>query len=517
MKTITILWVDDEIDLLKPHVMFLEEKGYHVETANNADTAVEMVRSSHYDIMLLDEHMPGKTGLEVLAEIKTYAPALPVVMITKSEEEDIMDQAIGAQIADYLIKPVNPKQILLSIKKNIDKKRLVTEKTTSAYQSRFGQLGMEINDCHSMEEWMQVYRKLVFWEMELARTQDSAMDEVLRMQRNEANNLFSRYVKKNYLQWLEQDNENKPLLSPGVFVNKVFPLLDQGDKVVFVLIDNLRYDQWMTLYPVISEYFLVEDDSLFCSILPTATQYARNSMFAGLMPLEIERRYPQYWVNEDEETSKNLHEEELIRLQLERYSKDMKFYYEKVNNSKAGSKIVENYKGLLDHQLSVLVYNFVDMLSHARTESDMIRELANDEAAYRSLTQSWFEHSMLLELIRKLAEEDVKLIVTTDHGAIRVQNPIKVIGDRQTNTNLRYKQGKNLNYNQKEVFEVTTPRKAHLPQVNVSSSYIFAGSEDFFAYPNNFNYYSSYYRDTFQHGGISLEEMLVPLMTLVPR
>jgi CheY-like chemotaxis protein len=517
VKEITILWVDDEIDLLKPHIIFLEGKGYKVESCNNASDAIEMVRGNHYDLVLLDENMPGMSGLEALGEIKSIDSALPVVMITKSEEEDIMDEAIGKQISDYLIKPVNPNQILLTLKKHIDKKRLVSEKTTMAYQSKFGQMGMEINDCRDFDDWMKMYRKLVFWELELANIEDSGMDEVLRMQKNEANNLFARFVKKNYISWLDQDEEDKPLLTPNVMKEKVYPILEQGQNVAFILIDNLRYDQWQTLYPVISEYFSLEEDTMYYSILPTATQYARNSLFSGLMPLDLQKRHPNHWINEDEESSKNIHEEDFIGFQLKRHYKDFTYHYEKINNEKMGAKVLENLNTILDSQLSVFVYNFVDMLSHARTESDMIRDLAADEAAYRSLTLSWFEHSMLLELIKKLSEREIKLIITTDHGSIRVQNPVKVIGDRQTNTNLRYKQGKNLNYNPKEVFEVTEPRKALLPQLNVSSSYIFAFGEDFLAYPNNFNYYSSYYRNTFQHGGISLEEMIVPLVTLSPR
>lgn len=517
MKKNTILWVDDEIELLKPHIIFLSGKGYHVDSCNNANDALDMVQESNYDLVLLDENMPGMSGLEALGEIKSIDSALPIVMITKSEEEDIMEEAIGKQISDYLIKPVNPKQILLTLKKHIDKKRLVSEKTTRDYQSKFGQMGMEINDCRTFDDWIKMYRKLVYWELELANIEDSAMDEVLKMQKTEANNLFARFIKNNYLLWVDPKEEDKPLLTPNVFKEKVYPQLDKGEKIALILIDNLRFDQWQSLYPVIKNYYTLEDDSLYYSILPTATQYARNAMFSGLMPLEIQKHYPNFWINEDEESSKNMFENDLIGMQLKRHYKNYSYHYEKINNEKMGAKIIDNLDSILESDLSVFVYNFVDMLSHARTESDMLRDLAADESAYRSLTLSWFEHSMLLELIKKLSEKGVKLIVTTDHGSIRVQNPIKVVGDRQTNTNLRYKQGKNLNYNKKEVFEVTDPRKAHLPQVNVSSSYIFAFGEDFLAYPNNFNYYSSYYRNTFQHGGISLEEMIIPLVTLSPR
>ncbi|GET20754.1 bifunctional response regulator/alkaline phosphatase family protein [Prolixibacter denitrificans] len=517
MKTIRILWADDEIDLLKPHLLFLEGKGYSVTAVTNGDDAIEQVNRKNFDIIFLDENMPGLSGLETLASIKNVVPGIPVVMITKSEEEDIMEEAIGAKIADYLIKPVNPNQILLSIKKNIEKTELVTRKTTSAYQSEFARLGMQINDSLTHEDWVEVYRKLVFWELELEESDDHTMDEVLLMQKSEANQAFSRFVKKNYFDWLEQPAGERPLISPDLFRHRVFPLLDQGEKVFVLLIDNLRYDQWRILQQIVREYYTTDEEELYFSILPTATMYARNAIFSGLMPSEIAKTYPNLWLNEEEEGIKNQHEEELFTRQMARYGRSEKFSFEKMTNLKSGRRVLDNLANMLENPLSVMVINFVDIMSHARTEMDMIRELANDEAAYRSLTESWFRHSPLLELIKELSTRDIKLVVTTDHGTIRVHNPLKVIGERSTNTNLRYKQGRNLKYNRKEVFEMTNPGAGFLPSSNVSSTFIFASGTDFFAYPNNFNYYVSYYRDTFQHGGISLEEMLVPFVTLSPR
>lgn len=517
MRTINILWVDDEIDLLKPHIIFLTEKGYHVETANNGDDAIEMCKKTNYDLLFLDENMPGLNGLQTLAEIKKFAPSLPVVMITKNEEEDIMDQAIGSQISDYLIKPINPNQILLSIKKNMDQKRLVTEKTNADYLAEFGKLGMRINESLTFENWIEVYKNLIYWELELEQSGNSTMDQVLKMQKSEANSAFSKFIKKNYFTWFDDKNPHKPLMSPNVLKTRVFPLLKENKKVFLIVIDNLRYDQWKIIQPVLQENYQVDKEEMFIAILPTATQYARNAMFAGLMPSEIQKMFPNIWLNDEEEGGKNLHEEELLKKQLIRNGLSDKFFYDKISNLKAGKKLCENLPNIINHQFSVVIYNFVDMLSHARTELEMIRELANDDSAYRSLTLSWLQHSPLLELIRSLAEHDIKVVITTDHGTIRVNNPIKVIGDKNTTTNLRYKQGKNLNYNPKEVFEVTQPARAHLPLTNVSSTYIFATNDDFFAYPNNFNYYVNYYKDTFQHGGISLEEMLVPLITLSPK
>ena len=512
-----ILWTDDEIDLLRAHIIFLEEKGYEVDTANNGSDAIEKVKNEFYDIIFLDENMPGLTGLETLTEIKTISPNIPVVMITKSEEENIMDEAIGSKIADYLIKPVNPKQILLTLKKNIDQKRLVTQKTTSSYQIQFGQIGMQINDRLNFDEWKDIYKKLVHWEIELSQSDDSTMDEVLAMQKDDANKAFFKFVKDNYVDWFTQDLDERPMLSPDIFKHRVFPHLDDGKKTLVLVIDNLRFDQWRTLSPVFNQYFRTDKEELYCGILPAATMYARNAMFAGLMPSEIKKLHPELWDDDDNEGGKNKYEEELIRKQLSRFGRKESLYFEKVGGVKKERWVTDNLNNILENDLSVLVVNFVDMISHARTEMDMIRELANNEKAYRSITLSWFQNSSLLELLKGLAENDISIIVTTDHGSIRVNNPVKVIGDRETNTNLRYKLGKNLNFKSKNVFEVRDPRKIFLPSRNVSTSYIFASNTDFFAYPNNYNYYANYYKDTFQHGGISMEELIIPVITLSPK
>ncbi|HBS85403.1 MAG: two-component system response regulator [Bacteroidetes bacterium GWF2_38_335] len=514
MRKIHILWTDDEIEFLKPHIMFLEEKGFVVSTASNGSDAIQMVKQNAYDIIFLDENMPGKSGLEVLTEINKLFPGIPIVMVTKSEEEDIMEQAIGSKISDYLIKPVNPKQILLTIKKLIDNKRLITEQTTRSYQTEFGKLGMQINSASSFDDWVAVYKELVYWEIEMDKANDRTMDEVLKMQKNDANSSFAKFIKRNYFSWFEPLNKNRPLLSPNIFKDKVIPLLNNNRKVAVILIDNLRYDQWKVIQPAIRDYFTIEDDTIFCSILPTATQYARNSIFAGLMPADIDLKYPDLWLDDEEEGGKNMHEEDLIQSQLQRFGIKDKFSYNKINSLREGQKLVENINEISSNKLSVVVYNFVDMLSHSRTEMKMIRELADDESAYRSLTLSWFEHSPLIELLKGLAEKGVTVVLTTDHGTIRVNNPIKVVGDKNTTTNLRYKQGRNLNYNPKEVFEITNPADARLPKTNISSVYIFATGDDFFAYPNNYNHYVKYYKNTFQHGGISLEEMLIPVAVL---
>ncbi len=517
MKEIKILWVDDEIDLLRPHILFLQEKGYKVFTTSNADDAIEMVKNNPYDLIFLDEHMPGISGLEALSDIKNLRPNVPVVMITKSEEENIMEEAIGSRIDDYLIKPVNPKQILLTIKKNIETDKLITEKSISNYQSQFQELSNLISDAAHFSDWKKIYRKIVYWELELSENQDGGMHEILQNQKHDANNAFAKYIQSNYAGWFSDKSEEKPLLSPSLFKEKVLPLLSAKENVLLLVIDNLRFDHWKVLMPYINELFSIEEEDLFFSILPTATQYSRNSMFAGLMPLEIQKLYPGIWLHDEESGGKNLKESELLKNQLTRLGLDTRFFYEKISRAQTGRKVLQKLSNLLNYNLSVLVFNYIDMLSHSRTEMDVIKELASTEAAYRTLTLSWFRHSPLLALLKELADKKIKIILTTDHGNIQVHNPRKVVGDRNTSVNLRYKTGKNLSYKKQEVFDVNDPTTIHLPKTHVSSKYIFATNQDYLVYPNNYNYYVNYFRNTFQHGGISMEEMMIPFVILNPK
>ncbi len=512
-----LLWADDEIELLRAHLLFLEKKGYEVVTVTNGTDAIEQCRRHSFDLVLLDEMMPGLSGLETLQRIKEIHPAVPVVMVTKSEEENIMDQAIGSKIADYLIKPVNPNQILLALKKNIHRKEIVTEVTQSGYQQSFTQIAMQIGDCRTWADWIEVYKRLVHWELELSGT-DSSMTDMLAMQKEEANNGFAKFIRNNYLGWVDaldptRPQADHPLMSPELFKRKVFPLLNEGRKVFLVVFDNFRYDQWRMIAGELGDAFDIDED-LYYSILPTATQYARNAIFSGLMPNKIAEMFPDLWVDEEEEEGKNLNEGPLIGTQLERFRRRNTYSYHKVNDSAGAERFMQQLNNLGRNDLNVVVFNFIDMLSHARTESKMVRELANNESAYRSITLSWFRHSVISEFFRQLAQTDYSVIVTTDHGSIRTGKPVKIVGDRNTNTNLRYKLGKNLAYDSKDLFVIKDPRKAQLPAPNLSTSYVFATGDSFFAYPNNYNYYVSYYKDTFQHGGISMEEMIIPVVTL---
>jgi len=517
MSKVRILWVDDEIDLLKPHILFLQEKGYEVVTSNNGDEGLDLINESNFDIIFLDENMPGISGLETLTQIRNNFPNLPVVMITKNDQEHTMEDAIGSSISDYLIKPVNPNQILLCLKKNLENKRLVSEKTTQAYQQEFRSIGMELSNRLSHTEWKDIYKKLTRWELELEKSDDQSMNDVLLIQKSEANSMFAKFYENNYINWINGKNTDAPVLSHTLFKEKIFPNMDNETPLFVILIDNLRYDQWKMIQPVIEEYYRVQDDDLFYSILPSATQYSRNGIFGGLLPSEIARKYPKLWVDEDDEGTKNQFEGELLTELLKRYGKDIKFNYSKILNIAAGKKYVENLPNIASNKLNVLVYNFVDMLSHARTEMEVIRELADDESAYRSITLSWIKHSPLLEVIKYISELKANLIITTDHGSVKVTNPVKIVGDKNTNTNLRYKFGRALSYSKKDVFEARNPEEIFLPRFNVSTSYVFCRSNDFFAYPNNFHYYVNYYKNTFQHGGISMEEILIPIIFLNPK
>ncbi|MDW3646285.1 MAG: PglZ domain-containing protein [Bacteroidia bacterium] len=521
MTNAKILWVDDEIDHLKGHMMFLRQKNFDVDSASNGIDALEMIQEATYDIVFLDEQMPGMDGLAVLAEIQQIKPNLPVIMVTKSEEEHIMEDALGAQITDYLIKPVKPTQIWLACKKVLENKKLITAKVNSGYQQDFRNIAMQFFEDNDFEDWKDIYKKLMYWEGKMEENEDKSMEEVLSTQLNEANANFGRFVARNYLDWLHTSDPNqKPLLSPDVIPQSVFPHLDGNyESVFFLLVDCLRFDQWKAFESLVSELFYVENEQSYYGILPTATQYSRNSIFSGLMPLEISKRYPKYWLNDDQEGGKNKFEGEFLQELISRHKLNIKHSYTKVIRNEDGKNLADNILNLMNNDLNVIVYNFIDLLSHSRTEMNIIRELAPNEAAYRSISRSWLEFSPLLSVLKTLSQRNVKVILTTDHGTVRVKRPSRIIGDKKTTTNLRYKQGRNLNYDEKSryLFTVRKPSDAFLPQSNVSSTYVFAMEDYFFAYPNNYNYYVNYYRDTFQHGGISLEEMIIPLIELSPK
>ncbi len=513
----TILWADDEIDLLKPHIIFLETKGYKVVPVVSGGDAIDALESQIIDVVFLDENMPGLSGIETLKKIKATHQHVPVVMITKSEEEYIMEDAIGSEIADYLIKPVKPNQILLCLKKILDQKKIVSEKSIMSYQQAFRDIAMRISDKMTLSEWDELYKELVYWELQLEKNDDTGIQDILHEQKAEANNCFGRYIERNYQNWINGKASEKPLMSHTILKEKLFPSISNEKSTFLFVIDNLRYDHWKTIQPYINEFYRTEMEEIFFSILPTATQYARNALFSGLMPSEIERKYPQYWLNENDEGSKNQFEQPLLEEYLKRYGKNIKMSFWKVLNYEFGKKVYDNINSMLQNQLNVVVFNFVDMLSHARMEVDLIKELAEDEKSYRSVTASWFENSTMFEMLKFLSAKKIPVYIATDHGSIKINKPVKVIGDKNINANLRYKVGRALDYPESQVYEIKNPEDVYLPKQGVTHRYIFAKEADFFAYPNNYNQYVHYYKNTFQHGGISLEEMMIPFVKLMPK
>lgn len=509
-----ILWIDDEIDFLKPHILFLQSKGYEITLAVSGIDAIDLLEShpSGWDLVLLDENMPGMSGLQTLERLKILAPDVPVVMITKSEEEDLMDQAVGNQIKDYLIKPVNPNQILLTIKKLLDAGRLVSEQVSANYRKEFMELTTLIDKAREFGDWSDIYRHLTVRMLEFC---DTAPDiaELLHVQYDEAGKAFFKFVKKEYEGWIKNQDPSV-MTSDRIMGQRIIPLLRDNSSAVLIVMDNFRLDQWLTVKPLFSEYFDIESAELYCSLLPTTTQYARNSLFSGLLPRDIEKRFPELWIDEEDERSKNLNEEPLVRNCLDRNGlHDIRLRFFKANSSSQLNGIIRNI-GTDIEGLTVIVVNFIDILSHTKTDSDMIRELASSDAAYRSLTLSWFRHSPFTELLRTISRSGTNLFFTTDHGTIRTIRPVKIVGDKNVNTALRYKSGRNLAYPSKEVMAITKPFDAGLPAHNLSTTYIFAGNHDFFVYPNNMNRYIRQFSDTYQHGGVSFEEMILPFVQL---
>ncbi|ADX67222.1 MULTISPECIES: PglZ domain-containing protein [Weeksella] len=514
---IKILWIDDEIDLLKPHALFLEKKGYEPTMINNATDALEVIEKENFDAVLIDENMPGLSGLEALPKIKDIRPLLPVIMVTKSEEEHIMEDAIGSHIADYLIKPVNPNQILLSLKKILESNKIISEKTIINYQQEFRDISMSIINARNFADWEDIYKKIVYWELELENISDQALIQIIENQKEEANAAFFKFIERNYEDWL-YNAEDAPILSHQAFKEVVLPHLDPNEKVLLIMIDNLRYDQWKVIEPLFNRYYNSTQEDLYSSILPSATQYARNAFFAGLTPLDIQKKYPEYWLNDHEEGNKNSNEKEFLSDQLKRLGKgNLSMNYFKILNSDFERKISDDFNNFKNNNLNVIVYNFIDILSHAKTDNKIVSEMIRNDKTYRSITKHWFENSYLLEIVKKASTEGIKIIVTTDHGTIYVKEPTKVVGDKESSTNLRYKLGRQLQYDPKDVFVIDQPEKFFLPKVNISSKYIFAKENLFLTFPKNYNHFVNYYKDTYQHGGISLEEMIIPIAVLTPK
>ena len=508
-----LLWVDDEIDHFKSHILFLNNRGYDIDICISGQEAIKLIKLNTYDAILIDQNMPGLSGTETLDLIKEKT-LIPVIMISQNSEESTVEEAFGLKVNDYLIKPLNPTQILLSLTKIFKNKELITNKTISNYQKNYQEINSKINYCNSIKEWIEIYKILTYWELEISQIDNNDIYEIIESQKKEANRLFGTFIEKNYKNIL-LDNDID--LSHTLFKNKVIPELSSERPTLMILIDNLRYDQWKCLEPDIISDYKVTVNEIYSSIIPTTTQYSRNSIFSGLSPIEINKKHSELWKNENDEGGKNLFEKLLLKEQLVRLGKNISFNYHKVINTKEGIKYYEKLENEKQNDLSVLVYNFVDMISHAKKDVNFIKELAKDDKAYRSLTLSWYNNSNLKKIITKAKELGYKIIITTDHGTINVNTPSLVSGDKEISTNLRYKTAKKINSETKKVIKIDDPSSFLLPSNYLSSCFIFAKENTYFVYSNNYNNYVNMFKNTYQHGGVSLEEMLVPFVVIKPK
>ncbi len=516
LKAKKILWVDDEIDLLRSHMIFLEGKGYEMKGVSSGDEAVRVILKETFDLVLLDESMPGKTGLETLQEIKEISANIPVIMITKNEAEGLMNQAIGMKIDDYLLKPINPLQIFSAVKRALEAHSIQEGAASKDYLQVFGRVDDQVSRRPDWKQWVRIHQELCQWDLEFDRFGGTGMDQIHVDLRKKCNVEFARYIEDNYTSWLHADDG--PTLSVDVFRKYVFPHLTAKKQVYFIVIDCMRYDQWLTIEDIIAPFFNITRDS-YCSILPTATPYSRNSIFSGLYPADIHKQHPELWLERSKDDfSKNRYEDRLMDGQMKRARMGhLKTKYSKIYNADEANDIhrqVDTY-GELD--LVAMVFNFLDILAHGRSQSDILQEIAPDERAFRSLMRSWFSHSALLKILKKISRLGATVVITTDHGSILGQKASLVHGNRETSTNLRYKFGDNINGDPKQTLLVRRPAEFRLPAESPSKNYIFARENYYFVYPTRFHEYEKQYLGTFQHGGISLEEMIIPCITMTPR
>ncbi|MCS6790057.1 MAG: PglZ domain-containing protein [Bacteroidia bacterium] len=512
-----ILWVDDEIEHLEPQILHLTAKGFEVLSARHPSEAMDILTRQPIDLLIVDEHMPGMDGIEVTRRVKKLQPHLPVIMVTKDEEESLLESAVGIDIADFLIKPVSPQQLFSACRRILSKAILQQQQAHLDYQRDFRRIATILAFDPTLEEWYAIYKELVYWDIALEKSEASEIREILDGQRTEANLRFCRFFVQNYLEWVH--TAQRPTLSPDVLPRFFLPHIGSRPKeaVVLILIDGMRYDQWKVLESLIAPYYYVAEEHLFFSILPTATQYARNSLFSGLFPLEIAQRYPRYWADDDEEGGKNLFEEEFFGDLLSRHKLPPKVAYEKVLRPEESRSLLQRLPQILQqNSVVVLIFNFLDLLAHTRVQMNILKELAANDIGLRATTRAWLETSAVLQVLRLLPQYVSQVFITTDHGFVQVKRPVRVMGDRETTTNLRYKQGRNLSFDKEEksVFHIRKPEEGKLPRATASSTYLFAMEDRFLVYPTNYNDYVRLYKDSYQHGGVSLEEIIVPFVRL---
>ncbi len=512
-----ILWIDDEIDFLKSHIFFLQGKGYNITPVSNGDDALSLIKEQHYDAVLLDQIMPGRDGMSTLSLIREIEPALPVIMVTKSEEEELMDEAIGNRIDDFLVKPLSPNRILPILKRILEQERIIETKVPLDYTADFNKIMMMKEGDPDWRDWISLYLKLSEWDMEFDQLKKTGLEQTHVEQKKECNALFSSYVEKHYVDWL--NGKDSPTLSVDVVDKYVLPLLQDQKQVYFIVVDCLRLDQWLGIEPLLQPYFHITRDHYY-SVLPSATLYSRNALFSGLFPSELAQKYPQYW-NEtpDDETSTNQHEKKLLQIRLEQAGVRLKppLRYFKIFDTRGGVEYIRHASSTNKVSLAALVVNFIDILTHKRSQIDILQQISPDESAFRSLTKSWFTHSALFEILKIISKKDVVVVLTSDHGSILSNRAARAYGNRDTSTSLRFKVGNNLGCDPGEAIHITEPKDYRLPSGGMGKNYILAKEDYYFVYPNQFHEYKRQFRGGFQHGGISMEEMILPCVLMRPR
>lgn len=517
-KNLHILWVDDEIEMLKPFILFLTNKGFILNTTTNGDDAIVMVVNNHYDLIILDEIMPGMDGITTLNEISKINPEIPVIMLTKNEEEGLMETAIAKQISEYLIKPVNPNQILMAIKRIFQTEEIRLNRVGQEYSQFVANLNRKLFSAPDFKEWIEIYKEICKWDLIIDEMNDENLKQTHFLEKRNCNTEFCNYIEDHYKNWLSCND--RPNLSFDVVSQYIIPQLEANKTIYFLILDCLRYDQYLAIEPFIKEYFDIELDSYY-SILPTATPFSRNAIFSGLLPVDIAKRFPEYWLENNElDNSRNRNEHQL----LDEHVEDLGFKlnppskYIKVFNIEEGNFVLRKIDSFKNDKLVVLVYNFLDLLAHHRSKDQILQETIPDEEAFRAFTKHWFFHSSLFEAIKLISkQENSVLVISTDHGSIRVTRATQVVGDKDTSITVRYKEGKNLSCNEKHALFLKNPKEFGLPQRNIVNNFIFSKDDYYFVYPNSYHQYQKQYNGTFQHGGVSMEEMILPVAICSPK
>ena len=511
-----ILWVDDEIHHLKPHILFLEDKGYTLSQVANGQDAIALSEQNDYDLILLDQSMPGMDGLETLSEIKKIRSSMPVIMITKTEDEWLMDEAITGQVEQFLIKPVNPSQIFMACKQTLEQIKLREQKATSDYLKEFQEIDRRLRDDLSADDWWKLYDRLVDWQIKFDKYKDTGLGSILEEQIQTCNREFSHFIESNYENWMKTNNH--PTLSPDIVSKYVQPILERNKKVCLLVVDCMRHDHFKAMMDLLEPFFNIDIDYKF-SLLPTATPYSRNAIFSGLYPDEMVKKYPQQARDmEKHASSLNQHEKQFLIDQLKKYGLGNKrVHYHKIWAVEEGKKFQNRIKDYIQQDVLALVVNFVDILAHKSSQMDVLKEMVPDESGYRTAVRSWLEHSWLLQVLKKLSENNFTVIMTSDHGSIRVQHDVMVSADREASSGVRYKFGRNLNTKEKNALVIKEPEKYRLPSFGPQPSYIVAKDDIYFVYPNQAHKYQAKFKNSFQHGGISMEEMMVPVAIMKGR